>query len=190
MAWITKQIQARGGTFETRHLSSLDDLHNEGSDIIVNCSGLGAGKLVNDATVYPVRGQVIKVFNPSITHFFLVESGGHYTYILPRPGGEVILGGTVQTHNWSTACDEDDVKQILARCADLVPAVKESRVLHTKAGLRPSTSRGTRVELDPKRTANGAWVIHNYGHGGSGHTIHRGCAADVVKIAQSLTAKL
>ncbi|ETV96303.1 hypothetical protein H310_10468 [Aphanomyces invadans] len=190
MAWMTKQIQSRGGTFEKRHLSSLENLRGDACDVIVNCTGLGAGKLVNDPTVYPVRGQVVKVFNRAINQFFLVESGGHYTYILPRPGGEVILGGTVQAHNWSTDCNDDDVKDIVERCAALDPAVKESRVLETKAGLRPSTTRGTRVELDPKRGAGTAWIIHNYGHGGSGHTIHRGCAADVARIVESLAAKL
>ncbi|CAK4071372.1 unnamed protein product [Aphanomyces euteiches] len=202
MDWITKQIQARGGTFERRHVSSLNDLD---ADIIVNCTGktrnsilhpdefdqgVNAGKLVNDANVYPVRGQVIKVINPAITRFITVESHGQYTYILPRHNGEVTLGGTAQPHNWSTENDQDDVKQIMERCIALMPEVKDSKVLFAKAGLRPTTTTGTRVELDAKRTATGAWIVHNYGHGGSGHTIHRGCASDVVQIIRSLHAKL
>ncbi|KAF0683410.1 Aste57867_24534 [Aphanomyces stellatus] len=187
MAWMTQQIRARGGVLEKRFVSSLDEVTG---DVIINCTGLGAGRLLHDANVYPVRGQVIKVFNPAIKQFFLVEAHGVYTYILPRPGGEVVLGGTTQANDWRTTNDDDDVQQILARCTALLPAVAASKLLYAKAGLRPATTHGTRVELDAKRTANGAWVIHNYGHGGSGHTIHRGCASDVAKIVQSLRAKL
>ncbi|CAK4097118.1 unnamed protein product [Aphanomyces euteiches] len=152
--------------------------------------GLGARQLVGDSAVYPVRGQVIKLVNPDINQFFLSECDGHCTYILPRPGGEVILGGTVQAHNWSLENNDKDVDEIMTRCSALLPQVKNSRVLHAKTGLRPANANGTRVELDPKRTQKGAWVIHNYGHGGSGHTIHRGCAMDVVQIVKSLTSKL
>ncbi|KAG9406317.1 hypothetical protein AC1031_002638 [Aphanomyces cochlioides] len=187
MAWVAKEIRARGGVFEKRTLSSLNDLD---CHLVVNCSGLGARQLVGDSAVYPVRGQVIKVFNPDINQFFLSECDGHCTYILPRPGGEVILGGTVQAHNWSLENNDKDVDEIMTRCSALLPQVKNSRVLHAKTGLRPANANGTRVELDPKRTQKGAWVVHNYGHGGSGHTIHRGCAMDVVQLVKSLASKL
>ncbi|RHY94279.1 hypothetical protein DYB35_003747 [Aphanomyces astaci] len=180
MPWITHDIKSRGGTFEPRHVATLDDLD---ADIVVNCTGLGAGKLAGDTSVYPV-------FNPSIKRFVCVESHGQYTYILPRHAdGEVIVGGTAQVGNWSTANSDADIAAILARAAVLMPEISDSKVLHAKAGLRPATSRGTRVELDPKRR-NKTWVIHNYGHGGSGHTIHRGCASEVVKIVRSLHANL
>lgn len=35
----------------------------------------------------------------------------------------------------------------------------------------------------PKQLA----VVHNYGHGGSGVTLHWGCAADVVRLVKQLT---
>ncbi|RHY68503.1 hypothetical protein DYB34_007968 [Aphanomyces astaci] len=130
------------------------------------------------------------MIHPGIKRFVCVESHGQYTYILPRrAGGEVIVGGTAQVGNWSTANSDADIAAILARAAVLMPEISDSKVLHAKAGLRPATSRGTRVELDPKRR-NKTWVIHNYGHGGSGHTIHRGCASEVVKIVRSLHANL
>ncbi|KAF0683409.1 Aste57867_24533 [Aphanomyces stellatus] len=188
MAWMTAQIKARGGTFETRHVDSLnDDLQG---DIVINCTGLGAGALVGDKAVYPVRGQVIKVFNPAITRFLTVEGPGTIVYILPRHNGEITLGGTAQAHDWRTTNDDADVARIMAECAKYMPEIKDSKLLFAKAGLRPTSSSGTRVELDPKRTSTGSWVIHNYGHGGSGHTIHRGCASDVVQLVRRLHAKL
>ncbi|ETV96304.1 hypothetical protein H310_10469 [Aphanomyces invadans] len=188
MQWMAKQIKSRGGKFETRFVASLDELDG---DVVINCTGLGARKLVGDASVYPVRGQVIKVFNPNIKRFVCVESYGQYTYILPRPGGEVIVGGTADIGNWNTANNDADIAAIMDRAVAVMPEIKGSNVLYAKAGLRPSATRGTRVELNPKRTSkHKAWVIHNYGHGGSGHTIHRGCASAVVNIVRSYTSKL
>ena len=39
-----------------KRLTCLEDL--EASDLIVNCSGLGAKDLVGDQNVYPVRGKL------------------------------------------------------------------------------------------------------------------------------------
>jgi hypothetical protein len=36
-------------------------LYDAGYDVVVNCSGSGAAKLVPDPDVYALRGQVIKV---------------------------------------------------------------------------------------------------------------------------------
>ncbi|TYZ68323.1 hypothetical protein PybrP1_007602 [[Pythium] brassicae (nom. inval.)] len=156
MKWLRAQIESRGGTFELRRVADL-------------------GELACD----------VLVFNPSIKQFrMVVHANAQHTYILPRPGGEVVLGGTVQPGNWSAETSEEDVRAIWERCCALCPAVRESRVLGYVAGLRPGRTNSTRVELDPRRSASGALVIHNYGHAGSGHTLQWGCAQDVVTAAR------
>lgn len=181
MKWLSQQIKKLGGTFETRRLESLDEVD---ADVVVNCTGLGAKELVHDASAYPIRGQTIKVFNPKIKTFTMVVHGdSQHTYILPRPGGEVVLGGTVQPHNGNAESDERDVRAIFERCCNVNPEVRNSKVLGHAAGLRPGRTLGARVEIDPLRTARGAVVIHNYAHGGSGHTLQWGCAQDVVEMA-------
>jgi D-amino-acid oxidase len=49
------------------HVSDAADMHHSGrkADIVVNCTGISARKLggVEDAKVYPARGQVVVVRN-------------------------------------------------------------------------------------------------------------------------------
>jgi len=182
MAFLHKQIKKRGGTLETRRVEDLNEID---CDVLVNCTGLSAKQLVNDDSAFPIRGQTIKVYNPEIKTFTMVVHGdSQHTYILPRPGGEVVLGGTVQPHNWKNANDEDDIKGIWERCCSVNPEVRNSKVLGQRAGLRPQRSDGVRLEVDPRGTARGALLIHNYGHAGSGHTLQWGCAQDVVRLAK------
>ncbi|KAJ0402631.1 hypothetical protein ATCC90586_010870 [Pythium insidiosum] len=182
MKWLHQEIRARGGTFEQRKLSSLDDVD---ADLVVNCTGLGAKDLVSDDTVYPIRGQVLRVHNPAIKRFtMVVHRDGSHTYILPRPAGEVIVGGTVQPHNWTRANDPQDVEGIWARACAVEPLIAESRKLAEHWGLRPQRRDGVRLEVDSRRTAKGATVVHNYGHVGSGHTLQWGCAQSVVRLAK------
>ncbi|OQS03615.1 D-aspartate oxidase [Thraustotheca clavata] len=178
MLWMRRQIEMRGGRFEQAHVTNLDELQ---CDYIVNCTGLGSGQLLNDKNVFPVRGQTIKIQNDQIKNFYLREIDHVYTYILPRPGGQVVLGGTVEAHNYSTTCNQEDIKAILARTSSLCPAVVGSKILGTKAGLRPQTTTGVVLKADSRRNKHGALVIHNYGHGGSGHTLHWGCAQEVLQ---------
>lgn len=112
-----------------------------------------------------------------------VDENSVHTYIIPRPNGDVVLGGTVQPHNWKTDSDDDDAQGVWERCCALYPEVKNSRVIARVAGLRPGRADGVRLEADARRTARGAVVIHNYGHSGSGHTLQWGCALDVVRLA-------
>ncbi len=63
-----------------KRLETLDDIGTK-FDVVGNCSGLGARFLVNDTTVYPIRGQVIRVQAPHIKHFYLF--GDDY-YVLQK----------------------------------------------------------------------------------------------------------
>lgn len=181
MKWLHKQIRQLGGKLEQRRVADLDA---EDCDLLINCSGLGAKELAGDDTVYPIRGQIIKVHNPKLKQYAaVIHRDGHHTYVIPRPNGDVVLGGTVQPHNWSTENDEEDAKGVWERCCRLWPEVANSKVLGPVAGLRPGRIGGVRLEMEPCSTRRGALVIHNYAHAGSGHTLHWGCAQDVVELA-------
>ena len=60
LPWIMAKLKKMGVSFIKQSLSSLEDVQQGDRNFhaIVNCAGLGAGKLMNDCNVYPIRGQV------------------------------------------------------------------------------------------------------------------------------------
>ncbi|BBY29057.1 FAD-dependent oxidoreductase [Mycolicibacterium sediminis] len=179
LPWLTTRVRDLGGDFTRRRLRTLDEAA-DGADVVVNCSGLGARDLVDDLEVHPVRGQVVRVANPGLTLSVRDEDHpGGRAYVHPRTD-DCILGGTLDVEQWDTAVDEAVGAAILARCRDLVPALRDARILAQVVGLRPARATVRLEEDTPLRS--GARVLHNYGHGGSGITLSWGCAREVAAL--------
>lgn len=62
--------------------------------------------------------------------------------------------------------------------------------MDVQVGLRPLRTSGVRLERDDISMATGVPIIHNYGHGGSGITLHWGCAQEAVSLARQELASL
>ncbi|MDF2583281.1 MAG: D-aspartate oxidase [Mycobacterium sp.] len=179
LPWLEARVHALGGQVVQRHLRSLDEV-GDGADVVINCAGLGAGPLVGDPSVYPVRGQVVRVSNPGLTMSVRDEQHpGGRAYVHPRTE-DCILGGTLDEGQWDTTPDPAVGAAILARCTDLVPALGDAPVLEQVVGLRPGRP-AVRLE-EGERLRSGARVVHNYGHGGSGITLCWGCAREVTAV--------
>jgi D-amino-acid oxidase len=179
---LRDQVDAAGARWVQRTVHRIDDVADLTPDVVINCAGLRAGELVDDHTMYPIRGQIVRVSNPGLS--VSVRDEAHplgRAYVHPR-ANDCILGGSLDTNEWNATPDPALTQSILDRCRDLAPQLAESRVLETLVGLRPGRSE-VRLELD-RSTATP--VIHNYGHGGSGITIGYGCAREVVAIVDSL----
>jgi glycine/D-amino acid oxidase-like deaminating enzyme len=54
-----------------------------------------------------------------------------------------------------------------------------------QVGLRPMRRSGVRLERDDVIVSTGVPVVHNYGHGGSGITLHWGCAQEAVALVNA-----
>ena len=180
MRYLMNRLTSSGGEVEVlaREITDLGEL-GEQSSLIVNCTGLGAGKLCGDSKVFPIRGQVVRVTNPGIVHGIADESRPlELTYLVPR-SADCILGGTAQENDWNEEVDEETSRQILERCQRLEPRLRGAKILGSHVGLRPGRSE---VRLEIEALSEGCSVIHNYGHGGSGFTLSWGCAEDVVDL--------
>ncbi|KAG7198139.1 hypothetical protein KM043_005558 [Ampulex compressa] len=185
LPWLTDKFVAMGGKVQRRKILELGELIDEGYDLIINCSGLGARELVNDSSTAPIRGQVMRVKAPWAMHGYLVEDDDG-NYIIPNIDS-LVLGGTHQEGDFDCTVRKKDSKFIHDGCCRLLPALKGARTMKEWVGLRPGRSQ-VRLELDAQRTSKGQkfMVIHNYGHGGSGITLCWGCALDVVEMIRNM----
>ncbi len=178
LAHLRARLLAAGGTLTRMSLPALPS-----RGLVVNCTGLSARALASDPTVRPSRGQVVLLEDPGLTEWLVDERerDGLIGYVLPH-GRHVVVGGTVQDGDFSTAVRPATAEAVLRRAVRMVPALGRSRVLGHRVGLRPL--RPT-VRLETERSADRDGgprvVVHCYGHGGGGITLAWGCAGDVLQ---------
>ncbi|MBO4163700.1 FAD-dependent oxidoreductase [Micromonospora antibiotica] len=177
--WLRDRFTAAGGVLRVGRLDRLDDGFAL-APIVVNATGLAAGRLADDPAVHPVRGHLVLVANPGLTTSVRDEENpAGITYVHPRRH-DVVLGGTFEPDEWDTGPDPATSAAIRARCVALVPELADAPVLGVRVGLRPARHGGPRVAV---RAVPGRRLVHAYGHGGAGVTLSWGCADEVARLA-------
>lgn len=181
LPYLMQRLESRGGRLQQRRVKSLEELAGE-YDVIVNCTGFGAGTFVHDPKVHAIRGQTIRVHAPWIKHAIIAGEDFH---VIPNID-DVMLGGTKDVDETSLIPDRDIGRKIWNGCLELAPSLKNAKVIGHFVGLRPGRNpvRIEREDLTFKHGGRKVPVIHNYGHGGSGITIAWGCAGDVVRLVR------
>ncbi|KAL4675976.1 hypothetical protein H8959_010121 [Pygathrix nigripes] len=178
LPWLEKRIKGSGGWMLTRRIDDLWELHPS-FDIVVNCSGLGSRQLAGDSKLFPVRGQVLQVQAPWVEHF--IRDGSGLTYIYPGTS-HVTLGGTRQKGDWNLSPDAENSREILSRCCALEPSLHRACNIREKVGLRPYRP-GVRLQTELlARDGRRLPVVHHYGHGSGGISVHWGTALEAARL--------
>jgi D-amino-acid oxidase len=184
--WLTRRIASAGGRLVRARVDRFADVAAL-APVVVNTTGLAAGRLAADANVYPARGQIVLVTNPGLdTSVRDEDNPAGLTYVHPR-SRDVVLGGTFEPGATDCTPSASVGREIIARCSALVPELREARVLDQLVGLRPARHGGVRLALDPVELPGGVRLVHDYGHGGAGVTLAWGCADEVVTLARNAT---
>lgn len=178
LRYLLERFTAAGGLVERAVVSSLEEAAGT-SQLVVNCTGLGARELVGDHQMTPIRGQIVRVRNPGLDRCVLDANNPEgLTYIVPR-SDDCILGGTAEEGEWDTEPNPEVATEIMRRCVALEERLSGVQVLEYKVGLRPG--RPT-IRLEAELLPGDGLCIHNYGHGGAGVTLSWGCAEEALEV--------
>ncbi len=158
---------------------AIDELSALPGDAIVNCTGLAARELCDDDRIYPLFGQIAIAEVGSVPFDVTITDDrdpDHIFYVIPRRG-ELVLGGCSRPYPPGAPIEIDRAltPRVLDQARALGLAVGAVRTV--RAGLRPY-----RLEVRLERDRHEPRVVHNYGHGGAGFTLCRGCAEDVAAL--------
>jgi D-amino-acid oxidase len=177
LPWLLDRFRKQGGEIERAAVGDLAAFARSGP--VVHCGGLGARELARDPLVYASRGQLVHLEPFDLGRFLVCEwPDGALSYIVPRRDA-VVVGGTAEDGVESLAVDPEATRGLLERAARLLPELAGRRVLREVVGLRPCRPA---VRLEVEDLPGGGFVVHNYGHGGSGFTLAWGCAAEAAAL--------
>lgn len=177
LQYLLQRFRKAGGLVHIKEVTELSSLLTS-NDYVVNCTGLGAKKLIGDESLYPIQGQIVKAepepnFDAVIADFAFDEKQQALAYIVARRDC-LVLGGTNVKNASSTLPNPQITEEIIARCRQLAPQLGDIRIQSVEVGLRPGRPT-IRLEKEGR-------IIHNYGHGGGGFTVSWGCAKEVLTL--------
>lgn len=93
--------------------------------------------------VRPVKGQLLRLRErpgPALLRGNVRGLvAGSAVYLVPRPGGEVVVGATTEEQGFDTSVTAGAVHDLLRDAYGLVPGITELELAETCAGLRPCT---------------------------------------------------
>uniref|UniRef100_A0A0N4ZX51 DAO domain-containing protein n=1 Tax=Parastrongyloides trichosuri TaxID=131310 RepID=A0A0N4ZX51_PARTI len=186
--WMKAILIDKGVSFIKKQIFNIDEV-GENYDVVINCGGLNGGKIAgDDDSVYPIRGIAIELDVKWHKHFNYKD----FTNFSIPMSNSIVIGTVKQDNRSDIEITDEDRKEIWDKYLEIHPTMKGAKVLSEWCNLRPGRS-SIRLESQVRNLNNGKQylVIHNYGHGGNGFTLHWGCALKVTElIGEIIKSKL
>ena len=110
LAAVLQDFRIAGGRVILREFPDARSIVGVPEPVIVNCTGLAAGKLFNDPDVLPIKGQLTVLAPQPEVDYITIGPGD--LYMMPRQDG-IILGGTHERGEWSLEPNPNESARIL-----------------------------------------------------------------------------
>lgn len=136
---------------------------------VVLAAGCWSTALADEVPVRPVKGQIVRLgFDPADPPLVRNVRGlaeGRSVYLVPRAGGELVVGATVEELGFDATVTAGAVLELLQAASDLVPGVSELRVVETHAGLRPGTPDNAPIIGPSRQSPRTIYATGHYRNG-------------------------
>ncbi|MFI5731445.1 glycine oxidase ThiO [Kribbella sp. NPDC051587] len=121
------------------------------------------------APVRPVKGEVLRLrvpeaYRPALNHTVRATARGFSVYLVPRPGGELVIGATSNELGYDTRVLAGGVFALLRDARTVLPVTDELELVETIAGLRPATPDNAPI-LGPSGLEGLLWATGHYRNG-------------------------
>ncbi len=109
---------------------------------VVNCAGAWSGQIAPHAfPTRPVKGQMLCLLMPSRTLLKHVIRSPQ-AYLIPRSDGRLLVGASVEEAGFDKRTDLATIQRFHRAALELVPELRNGKILESWAGLRPGTPDG------------------------------------------------
>jgi glycine oxidase len=121
------------------------------------------------APVRPVKGEVLRLrvpeaYRPALRHTVRATARGFSVYLVPRQGGELVVGATSSELGYDTRVLAGGVFNLLRDARTVLPITDELELVESIAGLRPATPDNAPV-LGPSGLDRLLWATGHYRNG-------------------------
>jgi glycine/D-amino acid oxidase-like deaminating enzyme len=118
---VLQDYRIAGGRVVLREFPDARAITALSEPVIVNCTGLAAGKLFDDPEVLPIKGQLTVLAPQPEVDYITIGPGD--LYMMPRQDG-IILGGTHERGEWSLEPNPNESARILRGHQELFAAMR------------------------------------------------------------------
>jgi len=142
---IIEQTRITSLLVESGHIAGVETVGGRiGARRVVVCAGAWTGELLKDYTptprIEPVMGQMILFKGrPGAIHHIVLHQD---RYVIPRRDGRVLVGSTLEHRGFAKTTTEEARDALGAFALEHFPILKEARIEHHWAGLRPGSPQG------------------------------------------------